>query len=117
MYQTGVYAQLHPEWHLEDSDWKAEQIIKILLPQLDGGGSGGIRIADVGCGVGSVLAGVCGFPSSRSAEGGGDLWGGRGSFVRDGWSADRAKSRRITVVATAIRLMAFLLSSEGLFYL
>jgi SAM-dependent methyltransferase len=51
IYNDGKYLQNNPTWHLEDSPWKAEQIIKILeknkiLPQ---------SMAEVGCGVGGIL--------------------------------------------------------------
>lgn len=50
VYIDGTYVQKHPSWHLEDSSWKAQQIVKILVrnsivPK---------TIGDVGCGAGEV---------------------------------------------------------------
>ena len=30
MYTDGEYVRKHPTWHLEDSPWKAQQVVKIL---------------------------------------------------------------------------------------
>ena len=56
MYQDGTYLQNNPDWHVADSFWKAQEIIKIvhrnnLHPA---------TIADVGCGAGEVLVQVIG---------------------------------------------------------
>lgn len=51
MYQTGEYLEKNPSWHVEDSPWKAGQILRMLERN-------GIRpssICDVGCGAGAVL--------------------------------------------------------------
>ena len=68
MYRTGVYEELHPSWHLEDSRWKAEQTARVLLPQLVRSGSKNIRVADIGCGAGGVLANVCSKVSAAGIE-------------------------------------------------
>ena len=51
MYTDGEYVRRHPTWHVEDSPWKAQQVIKILkrnslVPR---------TIAEVGCGAGEVI--------------------------------------------------------------
>lgn len=54
LYTSGEYAVAHPTWHAEDSPWKAKQILKILRPCLSS--QGFMRICEIGCGVGVVLA-------------------------------------------------------------
>ena len=49
--ENGEYLQNNPTWHVEDSPWKAKQIIKMLnlnpiYPK---------SIAEVGCGSGEIL--------------------------------------------------------------
>ncbi|GAB3252225.1 hypothetical protein GCM10027347_11160 [Larkinella harenae] len=49
--QNGAYLQKNPTWHVEDSPWKARQILKMLdrnpiAPQ---------TVAEVGCGAGEIL--------------------------------------------------------------
>jgi len=51
MYTTGEYIAQNPTWHVEDSAWKAKQIVKIaeknrLQPN---------SIGEVGCGAGEIL--------------------------------------------------------------
>jgi cyclopropane fatty-acyl-phospholipid synthase-like methyltransferase len=51
LYLDGEYLAKNPGWHLEESPWKAKQILRILtrnhlLPK---------TICDVGCGAGEVL--------------------------------------------------------------
>jgi SAM-dependent methyltransferase len=51
MYASGEYLKKHPTWQAEDSEWKAEQILKMvnnhdLMPQ---------TICEVGCGAGEIL--------------------------------------------------------------
>ncbi|PSB04084.1 class I SAM-dependent methyltransferase [Merismopedia glauca] len=51
IYTTGEYIAKNPTWHMEDSSWKAQQILKIieknhLQPQ---------TVAEVGCGGGEIL--------------------------------------------------------------
>lgn len=51
IYTDGKYLQENPTWHLEDSPWKAEHIIRIiqknkLTPR---------SICEVGCGAGGIL--------------------------------------------------------------
>lgn len=54
IYMNGEYAMANPTWHSEDSPWKAKQIMRILQPCLSDQSL--IRICEVGCGVGIVLA-------------------------------------------------------------
>ena len=51
MYTSGVYLEKNPTWHVEESQWKAQQIIRSLnknhlMPK---------TICEVGCGAGEVL--------------------------------------------------------------
>lgn len=51
IYETGEYLAHNPGWHVEDSPWKARQILKMLErhhlhPK---------TIAEVGCGAGEIL--------------------------------------------------------------
>ena len=51
LYTGGGYAEMNPSWHVEESQWKAEQILHML-------GRNGITpktICEVGCGAGEVL--------------------------------------------------------------
>jgi ubiquinone/menaquinone biosynthesis C-methylase UbiE len=52
LYVDGRYAEQHPDWHQEDSPWKAQQILKMieragLKPQ---------SVCEIGCGAGAILA-------------------------------------------------------------
>jgi hypothetical protein len=51
IYTSGSYADSHPTYHVEDSPWKAQQILKMLkrhsLPLQ--------TVCEVGCGVGEIL--------------------------------------------------------------
>lgn len=50
-YQDGTYLSKNPTWDVEDSPWKAENVIKILQRnQLSP-----TSIAEVGCGAGEIL--------------------------------------------------------------
>lgn len=63
VYQDGTYLQHNPQWHEEDSAWKAEHIVELLrrnqvMPT---------SIAEVGCGGGLVLKDVSErFPGCRA---------------------------------------------------
>ncbi len=51
MYTSGEYLERHPTWYVEDSPWKAKQIIRMMtqnnmLPE---------TICEVGCGAGEIL--------------------------------------------------------------
>ncbi len=51
LYTSGQYAEKNPGWHVEESPWKAQQILRMLSqhnlsPQ---------TIAEAGCGAGEVL--------------------------------------------------------------
>jgi hypothetical protein len=52
IYEDGSYLKNNPSWHVEDSPWKVEQIIKIiernnLKPK---------TICEIGCGAGGILS-------------------------------------------------------------
>lgn len=51
IYQTGEYVEKNPTYHVEDSSWKAQQILKMIA-------NNGLQprtICEVGCGAGEVL--------------------------------------------------------------
>lgn len=51
IYLSGEYSDRHPGWHAEDSDWKADQIMKMM-------GRNHISpksVSEVGCGAGEIL--------------------------------------------------------------
>ena len=50
-YKDGSYAAAHPSWHVEDSEWKAMQILQ-LLRRNDLSPS---EVCEVGCGAGEIL--------------------------------------------------------------
>lgn len=62
IYTDGSYIRKHPTWHVEDSSWKAQQVLKILernsiVPR---------TIAEVGCGAGETLRRIGeAFPATR----------------------------------------------------
>jgi SAM-dependent methyltransferase len=62
MYTDGAYIKKHPHWHVEDSPWKAAQVIKILhrnsiSPR---------TVAEFGCGAGEVIRRISfAFPNAR----------------------------------------------------
>lgn len=56
MYTNGCYRSLHPTWHLEDSVWKARQLLRIFPREFVGRSIG---VADLGCGAGYVLSHFC----------------------------------------------------------
>lgn len=50
-YDTGEYLEKHPDWHVEDSPWKAGHVLEMirrnsLVPS---------TVCEVGCGVGEIL--------------------------------------------------------------
>ncbi len=52
LYTQGSYLEQNPDWHVEDSAWKARQVLSMLnrnklSPR---------QVCDVGCGAGEVLA-------------------------------------------------------------
>ncbi|HEY7831798.1 MAG TPA: methyltransferase domain-containing protein [Solirubrobacteraceae bacterium] len=48
-YTDGSYATRHPTWHVADSPWKADQILRML------DGASVESICEVGCGAGEIL--------------------------------------------------------------
>jgi 2-polyprenyl-3-methyl-5-hydroxy-6-metoxy-1,4-benzoquinol methylase len=51
IYTTGEYIENNPNWHMEDSPWKAKQIIKMIQKnnlQIE-------SVGEVGCGAGEAL--------------------------------------------------------------
>jgi 2-polyprenyl-3-methyl-5-hydroxy-6-metoxy-1,4-benzoquinol methylase len=52
IYDDGTYLARNPTWHAADSEWKAEQCVRLITHLGIDPGS----ICDVGCGVGGVLA-------------------------------------------------------------
>jgi 2-polyprenyl-3-methyl-5-hydroxy-6-metoxy-1,4-benzoquinol methylase len=52
LYSGGGYLELNPTWHVEDSSWKASQIVKcVQRNQLHPS-----SVCEIGCGAGEVLA-------------------------------------------------------------
>jgi SAM-dependent methyltransferase len=51
IYEDGTYLQRNPEWHIDESPWKANQILSMICRQR----LVAKTICDVGCGVGEVL--------------------------------------------------------------
>lgn len=51
MYQNGEYLRRNPTWDVEDSPWKAEQILRILQEH----NVHARTIGEVGCGAGDIL--------------------------------------------------------------
>ena len=51
MYKSNEYLKNNPTWHIEDSPWKAKQILKIM-------GKNNLKpnsICEIGCGAGEIL--------------------------------------------------------------
>jgi SAM-dependent methyltransferase len=55
-YQGDDYQKLHPDWHAEDGPGKAKDIWHGMLDAL--GQNSRLRICEVGCGTGAILAGL-----------------------------------------------------------
>ena len=51
IYQTGEYARSNPTYHVEDSAWKARQILKMIAKH----GLAPRTVCEVGCGAGEIL--------------------------------------------------------------
>ena len=51
LYKQGEYLEKHPTWHIEDSPWKTEQLMKIITRNHLQPTS----ICEVGCGAGEIL--------------------------------------------------------------
>lgn len=51
IYTSGEYLSKHPNWHVEDSPWKASQILKMIARNKLQPHS----ICEVGCGAGEIL--------------------------------------------------------------
>jgi SAM-dependent methyltransferase len=51
MYEDGTYLKNNPDWHSEDSEWKAKQIMRLMVKN-------NIKpktVCEVGCGAGEIL--------------------------------------------------------------
>jgi 2-polyprenyl-3-methyl-5-hydroxy-6-metoxy-1,4-benzoquinol methylase len=51
IYKDGTYHKKNPNWHQEESSWKARQVIEVI----ERNGLNPSSICDVGCGAGRVL--------------------------------------------------------------
>ena len=51
IYTSGEYAAKNPTYHVEDSAWKAHQILKIIQRN----NLQPLSICEVGCGAGEIL--------------------------------------------------------------
>jgi SAM-dependent methyltransferase len=56
LYTEGKYAEQYPDWHLEDSPHKVEDLLPSILALIDSKNLAEIKIADIGAGVGGVLS-------------------------------------------------------------
>jgi SAM-dependent methyltransferase len=56
LYTEGKYAEQFPDWHLEGSAHKVEDLLPSVLALIDKRQLAEIRIADIGAGVGGVLS-------------------------------------------------------------
>ena len=64
-YVSGQYAEVHPDWHLGDAAWKAEQVLRVLdLPARDRV----VRICEIGCGAGGILLALEATLGQRGVE-------------------------------------------------
>ena len=52
LYLDGEYLLKNPEWHVEESPWKAKQVLRMLRQN----GLAPKNICDLGCGAGEVLS-------------------------------------------------------------
>ena len=51
IYTDGTYLRNNPDWHAEDSAWKAEHVARILARN----GIAPATVAEIGCGAGEVI--------------------------------------------------------------
>ena len=51
LYTSGSYLEMNPGWHVEESPWKAKQVLRMMARNKLTPGS----ICEVGCGVGEIL--------------------------------------------------------------
>ncbi len=51
IYKDGTYLKNHPNWHVEDSPWKADKVIRAI----NRNNLNPLTICEVGCGAGGVL--------------------------------------------------------------
>jgi len=51
IYEDGTYARINPNWHAEDSPWKAGQVLRMLEKHHLAPRS----VAEIGCGAGEIL--------------------------------------------------------------
>jgi SAM-dependent methyltransferase len=51
LYASGQYMEMNPSWHVEESAWKAQQVLRMLARHR----LRPLTVAEVGCGAGEVL--------------------------------------------------------------
>ena len=51
IYKSDKYRKMHPDWHIDDSPWKAKKVTKIVNQNNIEFSS----VCEVGCGVGEIL--------------------------------------------------------------
>lgn len=57
IYNDGTYLARNPHWHAQDSEWKALHLFSLLDDRvLATMVRGGLAVAEIGCGLGGVLA-------------------------------------------------------------
>jgi len=69
-YRDGTYLASNPGWHLADSAFKAKEALRAISDQVleEWRQGGGVRVCDIGCGAGGVLAGVVAGLRQRGLE-------------------------------------------------
>jgi SAM-dependent methyltransferase len=62
IYTSGEYKELTKSWHTEDSYWKAEQIVRVLIDNCISPRT----VADVGCGAGVIIDTLAEHPKMKN---------------------------------------------------
>jgi len=70
LYTSGQYGRKHPDWHAEHSPWKARRLFDLLSDEwlATNWPRRRLRVAEVGCGFGGVLAELCAILEEKGVE-------------------------------------------------